>query len=341
MKVEHILALFIASTLLISCYGDSSGTESTCENKYGLDAETDLILYTQEQVDLSINRTHVAGNVYIGSCPDQESSRITNLHGLRNLTKIDGSLIILETEVVTIEDFDKLQEIGGALNITMNESLIEIKNINMLKIINGLEIFGNQKLQRITGFSALENCRLALSINVNENLETISGFNNLTHVGEDITIESNSKLIKLEGFIKLTHIEKNILLRDNISITNLEAFNNVTSIAESLDLRYNWKLIGLDNFQRLEAINGNLVIDNHKELKNLNGLSNLTFIGKQLFIANNSKLTNYCGLTNLIQTEGGLQEGNSGPPYYVPYFQIIDNIYNPSRQDLFSGNCSI
>ncbi len=341
MKIQYTLLLLISTTLLISCYGDGTGIERTCENLYGLDPQTDLILTTQQQVDLSFGQTHVRGNVYIGSCPDKKSSRITNLHGLRNLTKIDGSLLIFETDISVIDELDKLEEIGGVLSFYMNPSLKEIKNINSLRTVNALNFFGNPELLNITGFNVLTDCTTDLIINVNDNLETIEGFNALTHIGEDLSIESSSNLTTLKGFERLKEVGKNVLLRSNVSIKKIEAFNNVTTIGEDLDLRYNWGLEGLDVFQHLNRIEGRLIIENHKALESLNGLGNLTFVGNQLYIADNPKLSDYCGLTNLIQTEGGLQEGNTGDPYFVPYFQILDNLYNPSRQDLLEGNCSL
>lgn len=341
MKARQFLLLFIFSTILTACIGEGSGIPRTCENLYGLDAKTDLILTTQEQVDLAFTETHVRGNVYIGFCPDKESSRITNLQGLRNLTKIDGSLLIFETDVTVIDELEKLEEIGGVLSFFMNPSLKEIKNMNSLKTVNELNVFGNPKLLEITGFNALTNCNSTLTINVNENLESIEGFNNLTHIGEDLSIESNNKLLKVKGFESLTHIGKNFLFHSNVIIKQIEAFNTLETIGEDLDLRYNWKLEALDIFQNLNRIDGRLIIENHKELQSINGLRNLKHVGSQLYIAENSKLSNYCGLTPLIQTEGGLQEGDNGEPYHVPYFVINNNLYNPSRQDLFDENCSI
>lgn len=341
MKSYQFLFLFIFGTLLVSCYGDGTGIERTCENLHGLDPKFDLILTTQTQVDLSANLTHIKGSVYIGSCPNRKSSRITNLRGLRNLTKIDGNLTINETDITIIEDFGKLENIAGGLSFFMNASLQEIKNLNSLKSVSNLNIFGNPKLLRISGFSALESCQSTITINVNENLQSIKGFNKLTYIGEDLSIEGNSKLEKIEGFEKLATVEKNILFNSNVLIREFKAFNNLKNIGESLDLRYNWSLITLNNFQSLDSIRGSLVIDNHKELLALTGLNSLIFIGNQLYIANNPKLSNFCGIMPLIQTEGGLQEGDTGDPYYVPYFQITDNLYNPSRQDLLNGNCSI
>lgn len=86
MKARNIILLVISSVLLLSCYGDGTGLKRTCENLYGLDPKKDLILTTQDQVDQVFTQTHVSGNVYIGQCPDKNSSRITNLNGLRNLT---------------------------------------------------------------------------------------------------------------------------------------------------------------------------------------------------------------------------------------------------------------
>lgn len=340
MKARIILLLFVSSILMLSCYGDGTGIKRTCENLYGLDSKKDLILTTQDQVDLAFTQTHVAGNVYIGYCPDKNSSRITNLHGLRNLTKIDGSLLIFETDISVIDGLDKLQEIGGVFSIYMNSSLKEIKNLNSLKTINELSVFGNDELLHINGFNSLTNCSTTLTINVNANLETIEGFNNLTYIGEDLSITSSNKLVKVKGFESLTHLGKNLLFRSNVLIKKIEAFNNLKTIGEDLDFRYNWSLESLDIFPNLETIQGRLIIENHKELQSINGLSNLTLVGNQLYIAENPKLSDYCGLTRLLQTEGGLQEGDTGSPYNVPYFKIQNNLYNPTRQDLQDGNCS-
>lgn len=340
MKTPYNL-LLVVFIVLYGCSGEGSGIPRTCENLYGLNPETDLILTTQEQVDLAFTQTHVRGNVYIGHCPDKESSRITNLQGLRNLTKIDGSLLIFETDVAVIEDLENLEEVGGVLSFYMNPSLKEIKNFTSLKTVNEINVFGNPELLNIIGFNTLTNCNLAITINGNDKLQTIKGFNNLSYIGEDLSIESNNNLVQVHGFESLTQLGKNLLFRSNVLIKQLEAFISLETIGEDLDLRYNWNLETLDVFQNLNRIEGRLIIENHKELKSINGLSHLTFVGNQLYIAENPKLSNYCGIAPLIQTEGGLQTGDSGDPYYVPYFVIENNLYNPSRQDLLDGNCNL
>jgi len=66
-------------------------------------------------------------------------------------------------------------------------------------------------------------------------------------------------------------------------------------------------------------------------VSNLDGLSNLTSVESPwIDIIGNTFLSNFCGLNELIINGG-----------YNGNLTTYDNAYNPSKQDIIDGNCSL
>lgn len=108
----------------------------------------------------------------------------------------------------------------------------------------------------------------------------------------------------------------------------MSSISNITETLYITNNPYLINLIGLSNLTRIGefATNGGLLIENNSTLTNLNGLENLTSV-EYLTINDNESLTDFCGLQNLDLIDFDVN--------------FTGNAYNPTKEDLESGNCSL
>ncbi|OUS21373.1 hypothetical protein A9Q93_01120 [Nonlabens dokdonensis] len=167
-------------------------------------------------------------------------------------------------------------------------------------------------------------------------LETLKGLDNLTSVEERLAINKNPHLTDLEGLNKLTNVNGNFSIDGNIILTNLNGLDALTSIGGTVYIDTN-KLPNLEGLNTLTSIAENFTLvgdifgSGQADLVSLQGLDNLTSIGGVLRIQFNTQLANYCTLNNLIITNNGL----------VGDLETLFNGYNPIKQDIVDGNCSL
>ena len=106
---------------------------------------------------------------------------------------------------------------------------------------------------------------------------------------------------------------------ENINFGSLKTCTN-------LDLSYNNYLLNIDSLSSLETCS-NIDITDNPRLENLNGLVNLKQVEGTIRIVRNNSLRNFCGLTLLASL-------------YPTEFVIVNNYYNPTKDDIKNGNCS-
>jgi len=147
---------------------------------------------TQAQIDsFQINYpgcTEIGGDVLIG---DYQSD-ITNLNGLSMLNAIDGSLTVYGTSLVTFEELNNLNFIGGYFSIGTVYNQIGI---------------GNPLLQSLTGLENLTYIGESLGIQFNTSLTALAAIDGLSSIEGYLSIANNESLISLIGLEGVTSIE--------------------------------------------------------------------------------------------------------------------------------------
>jgi len=196
------------------------------------------------------------------------------------------------------------------------EGLEHIENVGSL-VITGLFFSPEANVERsslesLKGLDNLMSIEESLTINKNPDLIDLDGLNNLINVNGNFSIDGNINLTSLNGLDALTSIGGTVYIDTN-KLPNLEGLNMLTSIAED------FSLVG-DVFGSGQA-----------DLVSLQGLDNLTSIGGLLRIQFNTQLTNYCALNNLIITNNGLTGD----------LETLSNDYNPTKQNIINGDCSL
>ncbi len=156
------------------------------------------------------------------------------------------------------------------------------------------------------------------------------GAHGYTQVTGDLHVEPAipTSFSNLNGLSTLTSIGGALYLSKTKGLPNFSAMNNLVSVGSDVNITHNQGLtsIGLEG---LTTVGGNMSIILNEDLLNLNGLEKLVANGGKpnLTIWNNAKLSNFCGLKPLLSNFNGV-------------LSVLNNSYNPSKQDIVTGTCS-
>ncbi len=288
---------------------------------------------------------------------------LTSILGFNSMTYTEKYVRInFNNSLEEISGFEELNTIDRDLEISDNPSLQTIPLFNNLEYTSSLTISSNLNLISFSGFENLIQIS-ALTISNNQNLQEIPPFNShfeaISNCGGDggggIFITNNDSLIEINGFLNLQNNDNficNIIIYDNTSLQSITGFSNVYDIL-SLEIKNNTNLTTINGFNLFERnadfnISGNSSISNITAFENLEeinyyiifsdtNLSSLDFFNSlqtlpviSFAITNNSSLTDFCSLVAAVQS-------NFQPAYY----DVYDNAYNPTRQNLIDGDCSL
>ncbi len=338
-------------------------------------------LKTQQEVnDFGRNNyTRIEGSLTIGSLEEYEYSDITDLSPLQSIEKTDYSLIIVRnpnlistvglniSEIgsqLAIVENSSLESLKGFKSVTLlpiglflaqNSALIDCSDLNSitemgdlfiggcpmlenidwltnLKSINsgGIHINSCNSIKNIDGLSNITNLTgeyVYVEISNNTALENLSGLHNLSASVRYLTIDGNSSLLSLQGIENIVPFQ-NLNISRNNSLQNLNGLEKITELYDSLTIVRNNSLTDLHGLDNLNSVNSFATINNNEKLASLNGLENLS----EVFIlesGNNPQLSNFCALQNLVSEDPNIS------------LNIHHNAYNPTKQDIIDGNCSL
>ena len=134
-------------------------------------------------------------------------------------------------------------------------------------------------------------------------LENLEGLTSLDSITSDLNININHQLYTLSGLEELSFVGHTVGIGDNSALSTFEGLGKLESI-HTLFL----------------AHNGNI--------QNLEGLKGIRHIRSYVAIAYHQLLTDYCALSEVL----GSTEA---------WVDIFSNEYNPTKEDLASGNCKV
>ncbi|GHC54758.1 cadherin repeat domain-containing protein [Ulvibacter litoralis] len=314
----------------------------------------DVILRTQTEVDEfgTHNYTGITGYLLIGHDSGTTYSNITNLSPLQALTFVGNYVTIsYNGELQTLSGLENLSEIGGTLAIVVNPALLTLENLGEITEINdSLMLHLNPLLTNLQGLESITTIASYLSIQVtplvdlnglqnitsvgtlqisgNENIENITALSGVVSIQDEIIIDNNPNLTSLTPLENVEGNIRRIYINYNNSLFSLNGLENISCYGQ-LDIFSNNSLTDLSGLEKITNINTHVRIENNENLISLHGLENLVEVSVQVSIWDNSNLTNYCALENLCISGS------------VGYFGAHNNAYNPTKQDIIDGNCSI
>jgi len=330
IKISYIKKTVLFLVVIISLFACTKEDDIQIETIY----EGDIILTSQKAVDSLgfFNYTQIIGKLYIGGTFSDRNISIKNIDKLGTLKAVNELHVVYNNELSNIDGLSNLTLVDD-LKISYNMSLTNIDGLKSLASLNDgkIEILANTSLVSLYGLSNLEYIG-DLSI-IGNAIANLNGLNNLTSAGI-LYVDNNEHLTDLLGLNSLDKVNY-LHIYGNDLLLNLEGLNNLSMVGErGLWIRQNFALNNLSGLEKLSRIKGNLSIFENYDLKSLLGLDNLISIEGNLSIAYNTLeslegLTNFCSLQTLINTNG-----------IVGDYNIWDNVYNPSQEDIRNGDCS-
>jgi len=222
------------------------------------------------------------GDIIIGG-GNQSSIEIPiyDLSSLENIVEIKGDLIIANSQLLNINDFESLVKVNGKLVINsetiesiefpklveVEEVIItfcaDLKNIILeeVSLVQGrIQISENPKLETISGFNKIENCNFLILSN-NLNLSFIDGFADLKFVQNDFVFEVDSlhlSSLSFKNVEQVNHLQCSVNTLNGLKFDWAENLITTTSIF----LRGNLGLSGLCPFKNAVIHNPNSFIFN-------------------------------------------------------------------------------
>lgn len=297
----------------------------------------DVIIRSQADVSQFFNQhfncTRIEGNVTIVP----SNGTIEHLDGLQHLESIGGNLTIANNlNNLSLYGLRNVRKVDGSLIVGNNASLSTLESLSINRIGGDFLIGDNPNLTKIFIEKApaftLEyiggNFILTTSYNRPSQLENLGYLNNLHTINGSLSIQFQTNLVSLDGFEKLTTIGENIYLLSNAALERITSLINVTSLNGAIEIISNDRLsslVGLDNIDPSGI----------KKL-NLNGSDNLSFCAVRsicnyleldnanYFISGN---TSHCSSVEAVRADCN---DNSVPIFFDDYPWLI-GLVNPNN----------
>ncbi|SRX76068.1 cadherin repeat domain-containing protein [Aequorivita antarctica] len=261
-----------------------------------------------------------------------DNPALKNIDALTNLISVGDKIAISGNDLLqNINGLQGLTSIEGDLEITSNNAMLNIEGLQNIETINGIsvKISGNDALVNLNGLNNISTL-FSLTIDDNSSLENVDGLSNL-HNLKGLSITNNPLITNIEAVSNITSFESGVSISHNESLPNINGLRNVLSVGGTrLEISYNNSLENLDGLQSLQNVGGTLYIIKNPLLSNMDSLENLQTVGYKLYIWSNDALTNLCGLRPLLLNNGLGDE-----------YQVFANAFNPTKQDIIDGNCSL
>lgn len=270
-----------------------------------------------------------------------ENPKITSLKGLTGLIEITQFIEIYNNySLVTLEGLNNIKESNGNLVINENTALESLNGLESLEKINFLFLTNSPKIENLHGLKKLKSI-FGLYLSGNDNLNSLFGSGVTPEGLEHLILRNNNSISSLTGaFSSDWKIKTRIEIIENEKLTNLDGIFPYYEMTGDIIISGNKSLIDIKALKGLSKVNRSIKIVDNDMLTNLDGLEGLRWVGidnynipfapiEVLEISENGNLTDFCALKNLF-TEG-----------FTQLIIVSSNGFNPSKEEIVSGNCSL
>ncbi|HFA50018.1 MAG TPA: hypothetical protein ENJ95_13500 [Bacteroidetes bacterium] len=192
----------------------------------------DVILESQADVDNFPGCSTIGGNLIIRSPfgTGSASSDITDLSPLLGLTEVTGKLVLENNDhLLNLHGLENITAING-LAIVLSDSL---NNIQALSGLGGgltyITILGNPSLSNLNGLEGITNVSGSITLTDNIALTNLDGLSNLVSVGGVFQVGKCPSFTDMQGLSNLDSVGGTFLINECIALQNLNGLNNLTS----------------------------------------------------------------------------------------------------------------
>lgn len=243
------------------------------------------------------NLTNVRGDIEITS-----SNSLQRIEGFNNLTYVERIVVAFNSQLKTINGFQKIETISKSLEIGDCESLTEIDGFQNLKIIRGeLNISKNKSLYKIPTFQNLVLIENDLNFTSNPSLLYVNGFYELTTIGNDLNIQS---IQEISGFDKLKFIHRFFDIR-GVATQKIPSFDSLEEVGAGFRIQ-NTSITTINGFKSLLRTGNSFFLEDWFILSENTFLNTVTGFGQFVFVEgffevkNNPQLNDCSWMCNLL-----------------------------------------
>ncbi|QRR00821.1 CBM96 family carbohydrate-binding protein [Dyadobacter sandarakinus] len=326
-------------------------------------SQTCSVATFQTQAEIDNFSTSYPGCTVLNGNVGIVSTNITNLDGLRNVTRINGRLNIDHNPyLVSIAGLSSLEQLDGSLNIEDNDNLLTLAGLEKLvRPLQRISVVNNEKLTSITALSGVTRMYNSLSISGNPALTSLEGLHNVSTVFKVVSIKQNDMIRDLNGLRRLKEVDY-LYVVNNRNIKNLKGLARLESVNINLEITGNGALTSISELAELKFTNS-VTITNNPLLSDCA----VRFVCEQVASSGNIRISgNAAGCSNNVEvrlsatcTPQTLMRINAGGPAFTTatqklfvadqYYAGIDrtssiasgDILNTTNDVLYrSGRCS-
>lgn len=249
--------------------------------------------------------------------------------GSNNYTHIYGNVRLLD-QVTDLSPLSSIIEVHGQLVIGEITNLLDLNGLNNLALVRDLHIRDNLVLTNLDDLESLTILTGHFLLSSNNKLTNIEGLGNVVSIEGYIWIRHNNTLPNINGLENITSVNDILYIESNPLLENIHGLSNLETINGNLRIYYNDILANLNGLSALTIVDGYFHFEGSDAITNLDPLSNLVNVSGYMSFKENPQLVDFCGVTPLLTGDG---LGGS--------FGAINNGYNPTKQDIINGNCSL
>ncbi|HSA33337.1 MAG TPA: hypothetical protein P5077_06380 [bacterium] len=202
-----------------------------------------------------------------------EDTLLDAIEGLKEVRRVDGSLIIRRNVLLTdLSGLRRLQKVGGSVTVEYNARLTDLGAVSaLLTVGNELRIKGNGALTRI-GLPAIENA-FTVWVEHNDQLADLD-LPRLSTVSGTLYLLNNRTLTSLDGTPSLSAVGR-IILQENDALSHIAGTTLPLTYLSHLEVRDNPRFSSLRGLGTLVTA-GTVILDDAPLLTSLEGLDMLS-----------------------------------------------------------------
>lgn len=278
----------------------------------------------------------------------RSNSHLERLFDMSNIQTLGEVQIVANPELINIEELTNTRI--SALNIRSNTKLTSLKGLESTTSLRTLQLWQQDLITSMEGLENLGSITDSLILRSNTNLQNLDAMGLLEQGPFWLEVINNDKLESIDRFRlssdtqpALASIMGNRELRgieplqgletikglSVISSNKLEDLSDLVSLkeAEFIELGAIELLQDLQGLEQLRNVDY-LYISSNPNLTHMDALSGLTQVSSMLSIRWNSSLTDLCGIRSVVSSGG-----------FSSDYEVMENAFNPSVQDMSAGNC--
>ncbi|QRR01432.1 CBM96 family carbohydrate-binding protein [Dyadobacter sandarakinus] len=220
-------------------------------------SQTCSVPVLRTQADVDNFSTAYPGCTVINSDLEISSPTITNLDGLRNVTRVTRSLKITQNPNLTnIAGLSSLTIVDIRLSINNNDNLLTLEGLDHLTSTKNIDVFNNKKLTSISSLSGLNRIFGGLTIASNPALTTLQGLQNISFIG-GLDLRKNDNLLNLNGLRRLRQIGETMHIGNNNSLKNLKGLERLETLTSQssgyIEITGNKALTSISEIGQMES----------------------------------------------------------------------------------------